>query len=145
MLFSIQNLNDIAEFIAKVIALIIGGLTCAWFIIKLVLNNMYQSKVAAAEDRKMVEEKHKEFDERLQLQRADFVKLQNGIEIFQIKHLNDMELIKMQMEHSNSLMKDQSAMIKDIIHSVNNIRSWKLPDVVQMEVEKAMNKHPHTH
>lgn len=145
MLFSIQNLNDIAEFIAKVIALLIGGFTCAWFIIKLVLNNMYQTKGAAAEDRKMVEEKHKEFDERLQLQRADFVKLQNGIELFQHKHLHDMELIKLQMEHSNSLMKDQSAMIKDIIHSVNNIRSWKLPDVVQMEVEKAMNNHPHTH
>lgn len=140
MLLSIQNLNEIAEFIGKILALFIGGLTAAWFIIKLVLNNMYQSKIAAAEDKKVIEDKHKEFDERLQLQRQDLVKLQNGIEIFQLKHLNDMELIKIQMEHNNSLMKDQSAMIKDIIHSVNSIRSWKIQDVVKMEVENVINK-----
>ena len=137
MLLDISQYNEAVEFgknLFGMLAILGGGF---WAVNKMWLSTIYQTKKdseSSFERLQMeIHDNSKTTSREIANQNEKLNKMEKENEVFKAQYKGDMDLIKMQNNN-------QTKMLEDIVHSVNNIKNINVKNVVEMLIEDEFKK-----
>lgn len=137
ILLDISQYNEAVEFgknLFGMLAILGGGF---WAVNKMWLSTIYQTKKdseSSFERLQMeIHDNSKTTSREIANQNEKLNKMEKEGEVFKAQYKGDMDLIKMQNNN-------QTKMLEDIVHSVNNIKNINVKNVVEMLIEDEFKK-----
>jgi len=133
----ISKYNEVIEFgknLFGMLAILGGGF---WAVNKMWLSTIYQTKKDSENAfEKLQSEIHSNSEKtsiEIHLQNEKLNRMEKDSEVFKTKYNGDMDLLKEQM-------KNQTKVLEDISHKVNNISSLKIPSIIEMMIEDKLKE-----
>jgi len=137
MILDISQYNEAVEFgknLFGMLAILGGGF---WAVNKMWLSTIYQTKKdseSSFERLQMeIHDNSKTTSREIANQNEKLNRMEKDSEVFKAQYKGDMDLIKMQNTN-------QTKMLEDIVHSVNNIKNINVKNVVEMLIEDEFKK-----
>ena len=137
ILLDISQYNEAIEFgknLFGMLAILGGGF---WAVNKMWLSTIYQTKKDSESSFDKLQSEIHDHSLRtsndIKLQNEKLNRMEKDSEVFKTKYNGDMDLLKEQM-------KNQSTMLVDISHKVNNIANIKIANIVEMMIDEEFKK-----
>jgi len=136
-LLDIAQINEIMNAGRTLLGVFFAIGASIWTLNKLYLQGKYQTKTESAQAfEKLQLEIHThsvKTSHEIHLQNEKLNRMEKDSEVFKAKYTGDMDLLKEQM-------KNQSNVLADISHKVNNLASLKIPSIIEMMIEEKFEK-----
>lgn len=134
---NISTYNETVTLLKNIFGMLAVLGTGFWAVNKMWLSTIYQTKKDSESSfeklQSEIHENSQTTSREIASQNEKLNRMEKDSEVFKAKYNGDMDLLKEQM-------KNQSVMLVDISHKVNNIANIKIANIVEMMIDEELKK-----